>query len=97
MTNVDTGRIKSVVSQMDNLVEGMRADNAKIREAISALDKGWNAESKTKFMTRFRSEEEALAEMLEQYLEIGQVLREAADDFDKTETEINSQCGSLAR
>lgn len=97
MTNVDTGRIKSVVSQMDNLVDGMRADSIKIREAINALDKGWNADSKAKFMSRFRAEEEALVEMLEQYLEIGQVLREAADDFERTENEISSQCGSLAR
>ena len=97
MTNVDTDRIKSVVSQMDSLVNGMRNDSMKIREAIAALDKGWNAESKAKFMDRFRKEEEALAEMLEQYLEVGSILREAADDFDKTENEINGQFGALAR
>lgn len=95
MSNIDSEQIGSAVQQLDEIVAAITNQVAKVREAVDALDKGWVSGVKVEFMSRYRRDEEAMQEMLEQFREISLQLRETAADFDKTESEILSEVSSL--
>jgi uncharacterized protein YukE len=95
MSNVDSEKIVSTVSQLDSSTDAMLAQMRKIVEAIAALDKGWTSSVKPEFMTRYQKDEAAMQEMLEQYDEISRGLKDIAADLDKTESDIESSVKAL--
>lgn len=95
MTNVDSEKIGSTISQLDESVSNISTCVAKFKEAIAVLDKGWTSSVKSDFMTRYQKDEEAMQEMLGQYREINTQLRDTASDFEKTESEILSGASAL--
>jgi uncharacterized protein YukE len=95
MSNVDSEKIVSTVSQLDAATDAMMAQMRKIVEAVSALDKGWVSTVKAEFMTRYQRDEQAMQEMLEQYNEISRGLKDIAADLDKTESDIESSVRAL--
>ena len=95
LCNVDSDRIMAAVSQLDGIVNSIAGGVGKIREAMAALDKGWMSGVKEEFMTRYRTDEEAMGEMLEQYREVSEQLKDIARDFDRTESEILGSISEL--
>jgi WXG100 family type VII secretion target len=96
-SNVETEKISTAASNLDDVVERMKGLVTKFAEAITSLDKGWVSEVKGSFMAAYNRDYEAMQEMIEQLREVNVTLREAAADFDKTENEINSIIRSLRR
>jgi uncharacterized protein YukE len=88
VTNIDSEKILSAVSQLDGIVDRMNGCEGKFADAIENLDKGWVSEVKGPFMANYQTDWEAMQEMLSQLRELGVTLREAAADFDKTESEM---------
>lgn len=95
LSNVDTDRILAAVSQLDGAIEGIGAQVGKFTDAVQGLDKGWASTVKADFMARFERDWEAMQEMLAQYHEISSQLREAAQDMEKTESEMLSGVAAL--
>lgn len=95
LSNVDTDRILAAVSQLDGAIEGIGAQVGKFTDAVQALDKGWTSGVKAEFITRFERDWQAMQEMLAQYHEISSQLREAAQDMEKTESEMLSGVAAL--
>jgi uncharacterized protein YukE len=95
MSNIDSEKILSAVGQLDGIVDRMSGCVGKFDEAIGRLDKGWVSEVKAGFMATYQNDREAMQEMLGQLYEIGATLREAASDFDKTESETLSGANAL--
>jgi uncharacterized protein YukE len=95
MSNVDSEKIVSTVSQLDSTTDAMMAQMRKIVEAVAALDKGWTSTVKAEFMSRYQNDEAAMSEMVEQYAEISRGLKDIAADLDKTENDIESSVNAL--
>ena len=95
MSNIDSDKILSAVGQLEGIVDRMNGCVGKFADAIEALDKGWVSEVKAGFMATYQNDWEAMQEMLGQLREINTMLREAAQDFDKTENETLSGANQL--
>ena len=95
VSNVDSEKILSAVGQLDGVVDRMNGCAQKFADAIGNLDKGWVSEVKAGFMSTYQKDREAMQEMLDQLREINTTLREAANDFDKTESESLSGVNAL--
>ncbi len=95
MSNIDSDKILSAVGQLEGIVDRMNGCVGKFADAIETLDKGWVSEVKAGFMSTYQTDWEAMQEMLGQLREINTMLREAAQDFDKTENETLSGANAL--
>ena len=95
ISNIDSEKIRSAVSQLEGIVDRMNGCVGKFADAIETLDKGWVSEVKTGFMATYQTDWEAMQEMLMQLREINAGLTAAASDFDKTESDNNSGAGAL--
>ena len=95
ISNIDSEKILSAASQLDAVVDRMQTCAGKFADAIEALDKVWVSEVKAGFMSNYQTDWEAMQEMLGQLHEINDSLRDAAGDFDKTESEITSGVNAL--
>lgn len=95
MSNVDSEKILATANQLDGIVGAMNTQMTKIQDAVAGLDKGWTSPVKAEFMMRFQVDQDAMGEMLMQYIEISEQLKETATDFSKTESEIMSSVSAL--
>lgn len=95
ITNVDPQEIRMAVSKMDGVVNGIAVNVGKIEEVMAALDKGWKSVVKDEFFSRYRTDAEAMREMIDQYEEISQVLTECAMEYEKADNDIKSQTGKF--
>ena len=95
ISNIDTEKILSAVGQLDGIVDRMGGCVGKFGDAIANLDKGWVSEVKAGFMATYRHDWDAMQEMLSQLREINDMLRGAAGDFDKTESEMSGGASAL--
>ena len=95
MSNIDSDKILSAVGQLEGIVDRMNGCVGKFADAIEALDKGWVSEVKAGFMATYQNDWDAMQEMLGQLREINTMLREAAQDFDKTENDTLSGANAL--
>lgn len=95
MTQVDSEKIMSIVNQLDNIVRRMNVCTDKFAESIQNLDAGWISEVKAPFMANFQVDHEAMQEMVGQLMEINDTLRDAVNDYDKTESDTLSGVGTL--
>jgi WXG100 family type VII secretion target len=95
MSNIDSEKILSTVGQLDGIIDRMSGCVGKIDDAIARLDKGWVSEVKSGFMANYQNDRAAMQEMLGQLHEISTTLREAAADFDKTESEMLGGANAL--
>lgn len=95
LSNVDSERVLSAASQMDAGVSAMQQCITKLNQAIEALNSGWISSAKSEFMSRYQTDHDALTEMVAQYYEISAQLRDAAQDFDKTESDLISRMSAL--
>jgi uncharacterized protein YukE len=95
MSNIDSDKIAASANQLDGVVDRMRNSVGKFGEVIENLDKVWVSEVKGEFMKSYRSDMDAMQEMLSQLREINSMLKETAADFDKTENEIMGNVRAL--
>ena len=94
-SNVDSDKLLAAAAQLEGIVDRMNSQVKKFSEAIEALDKGWASDVKSVFMSTYRTDLDAMQEMISQLTELNVVLRESAADFDKTENEAIARVGSL--
>jgi WXG100 family type VII secretion target len=97
MSNVDSEQIMAAASQLDATVNSIANCVAKIKDAMQTLNNGWQSDVKEEFMSRYRTDEDAMSEMLEQYREVSEGLRNVAREFDKAEAEVKSNMSRLRR
>lgn len=95
MSNVDSDKILSTVGQLEGITDRLNGCVTKFSDAIAALDKGWVSEVKGPFMDNYQTDLEAMQEMVSQLQEVNAIMREAAADFDKTESEIAGNVRAL--
>lgn len=88
ISNIDSDKIAASANQLDGVVDRISNCVNKFGEVIENLDKVWVSEVKGEFMKSYRSDMDAMQEMLSQLRELNSVLKETAADFDKTENEI---------
>jgi WXG100 family type VII secretion target len=95
MTNVDADKIRQAAGRIGNLASDLNSNVSKINDALNSLAKGWQSEAATKFMQTWQSDQEALHEMVDQYMEMTDLLTELAQDFENSENEVKSMIGRL--
>ena len=95
ISNIDGEKILAAASQLEGIVDRLNKSVMKFADAIETLDKGWVSEVKAGFMSTYKVDIDAMHEMLSQLMEINAGLREAASDFDKTESDILGSFGAL--
>lgn len=95
LSNVDAEKIRATVPQLEQVAAGLTAQVNKVKDAVANLDRGWISTVKAEFMTRYRKDEAAMQEMLEQFRELNDLLKETANDFEQTEREILSSLSVL--
>ena len=95
LSNVDGDKIRSTAQKLADIDLDIVSCVQKINDAMVALDKGWKSEVKTEFMRNWQEDAEALCEMMDQYVEVQELLLEAAKDFDSTEEEMISQVSKM--
>lgn len=95
VSNVDAEKIRATVPQLEQVAAGLTAQVNKVKDAVANLDRGWISTVKAEFMTRYRKDEAAMQEMLEQFRELNDLLKETANDFEQTEREILSSFSVL--
>ena len=70
MTNVDAGKLRQSASRIGSLAGELSGNVNKINETINNLSKSWVSEAATRFLQNWRTDEEALKEMVDQYNEV---------------------------
>ncbi|MCR4897081.1 MAG: WXG100 family type VII secretion target [Lachnospiraceae bacterium] len=95
MTNVDADKIRQTASKIGNLASDLNVNVSKINDAFNNLAKGWQSEAATKFMQNWQTDQEALHEMVDQYMEITDLLMELASDFENSENDVGGMVGKL--
>ncbi len=95
MTNVDADKIRQTAGKIGNLASDLNSNVSKINDALNSLSKGWQSEAATKFMQNWQADQEALHEMVDQYMEVTDLLSELAQDFENSESEVAGMIGRL--
>ena len=95
MTNVDAGKLRQSASRIGSLAGELSGNVNKINETINNLSKSWVSEAATRFLQNWRTDEEALKEMVDQYNEVSELMNELAADFDASENEVDGIVGKL--
>jgi WXG100 family type VII secretion target len=95
MTNVDAAKLRQSASRIGNLGRELSGNVNKINETLNNLSKSWVSEAATKFLQNWRTDEEALKEMVDQYNEVADLMNELASDFDASENEVEGMVGKL--
>ena len=95
MTNVDAAKLRQSASRIGNLAGELSGNVNKINETLNNLSKSWVSEAATKFLQNWRTDEEALKEMVDQYNEVADLMTELASDFDASENEVEGMVGKL--
>ena len=95
MTNVDAARLRQTASKIGNLASDLNVSVSKINDALNNLSKGWQSDVATRFMQNWQADQEALHEMVDQYMEMTDLLTELAADFENSENEVRSMIGKL--
>ncbi len=95
MTNVDVDKIRQAAGRIGNLASDLNSNVSKINDALNGLAKGWQSEAATKFMQNWQADQEALHEMVDQYMEMTDLLLELAQDFDNSENEVAGMVAKL--
>lgn len=95
MTNVDAAKLRQSASRIGNLASELSGNVNKINETLNNLSKSWVSEAATKFLQNWRTDEEALKEMVDQYNEVADLMNELASDFDASENEVEGMVGKL--
>lgn len=95
MTNVDAQKLRQTASKVSNLASDLQNNVGKISDALGNLSKGWQSEVATKFLQNWQTDQEALNEMTNQYLEVGDILNELASDYEASESEVQGLVGKL--
>ncbi len=95
MTNVDADKIRQAAGRIGNLASDLNSNVSKINDCLNNLSKGWQSEAATKFMQTWQADQEALHEMVDQYMEMTDLLTELAQDFENSENEVKSMIAKL--
>ena len=95
MTNVDADRLRQSANRVCDLAGELSNNVRKINDALNNLSKGWQSEVATKFLQNWQADQEALDEMLDQYLEVGDIMNELANDYEASESEVQGLLGKL--
>ncbi len=95
MTNVDADKIRQAAGRIGNLASDLNSNVSKINDCLNNLSKGWQSEAATKFMQTWQADQEALHEMVDQYMEVTDLLTELAQDFENSENEVKSMIAKL--
>ncbi len=95
MTNVDADKLRQSAAKIGNLASDLNSNVSKINDALNGLSKGWQSDVATRFMQNWQQDQEALHEMVDQYMGITDLLQELAQDFDNSENEVGSMVGKL--
>lgn len=95
MTNVDAAKLRQSASRIGNLAGELSGNVNKINETLNNLSKSWVSEAATRFLQNWRTDEEALKEMVDQYNEVADLMNELASDFDASENEVEGMVGKL--
>ena len=95
MTNVDAAKLRQSASRIGNLAGELSGNVNKINETLNNLSKSWVSEAATRFMQNWRTDEEALKEMVDQYREVADLMNELAADFNASENEVEGMVGKL--
>ena len=95
MTNVDAAKLRQSASRIGNLAGELSGNVNKINETLNNLSKSWVSEAATKFLQNWRTDEEALKEMVDQYNEVADLMNELASDFDASENEVEGMVGEV--
>lgn len=95
MTNVDADKIRQAAGRIGNLASDLNSNVSKINDCLNNLSKGWQSEAATKFMQTWQADQEALHEMVDQYMEMTDILTELAQDFENSENEVKSMIAKL--
>ena len=66
MTNVDAAKLRQSASRIGNLASELSGNVNKINETLNNLSKSWVSDAATKFLHNWRTDEEALKEMVDQ-------------------------------
>ncbi len=95
MTNVDAAKLRQSASRIGNLAGELSGNVNKINETLNNLSKSWVSEAATRFMQNWRTDEEALKEMVDQYREVADLMNELAADFNASENEVDGVVSKL--
>ena len=95
MTNVDAAKLRQSASRIGNLAGELSGNVNKINETLNNLSKSWVSEAATRFMQNWRTDEEALKDMVDQYREVADLMNELAADFNASENEVDGMVGKL--
>ena len=95
MTNVDAGKLRQTASKIGNLAGELNSNVSKIGETLNNLSKSWKSDAATRFLQNWRTDEEALKEMVEQYREVQDIMSELAQDIEASDNETESLVGKL--
>ncbi len=94
-SNINSQKITAAVARMQTESASIAAGVQKFSDAIMSLDKQWTSDAKAAFMQAYQKDYEAMSEMIEQLNENCDLLRNMADTFDATESNILSKVSSL--
>ncbi len=95
MTNVDADKLRQSASKIGNLASDLNSNVSKINDTLNSLSKGWQSDVATRFMQNWQADQEALHEMVDQYMEMTDILTELAADFENSENEVRGMIGKL--
>jgi len=95
MTNVDADKLRQTASKIGNLASDLNVNVSKINDALNNLSKGWQSDVATRFMQNWQADQEALHEMVDQYMEMTDLLTELAVDFENSDNEVRGMIGKL--
>lgn len=95
LSNVDAAKIRAAAQKLSGIEADIQGNVGKISDAMDRLDKGWTSEVKTQFLSVWQEDAEALVEMMGQYMEINELLTQAAQEFEQTENDMVSEVGKL--
>lgn len=88
---VDPDALESAAEKVDDSVSEISEYVRKFQSVIEGLNSSWSSEVKDKFFTGYENDKKALEEMIVQYGEVANGLRQIAEYHRKNEDEIRSK------
>lgn len=95
LTHVDPAELRSTAKNLEEVEEEIARSVQKITEAMDLLDKGWVSTVKDQFLQVWRTDAEAMSEMMAQLSEVRETLLLAAETFERAEQESLSGVSRL--
>lgn len=94
--DADVNKMRADADEVERLANLYNQCQTEVFQIGRALDACWEGDASDKFANRLQADEPSFSELYTVVMEYCTAIRESADDYEKTERNVQSQIGQRA-